>query len=1777
MEKLHIEIRIKVFCLVSLIILYFTPFKEVKSQDITVRIFGQNAWMPASIGTTSYPGKLNSQWRKVKDSKAGTVRYGGNAADMYISTHTQYLNIIDSIRGNGMEPIIQVSYYNNKYTASQAAEIVEFINVTSVRNVKYWVIGNEPDVSYGNINAAEVANYVKAFSLAMKNKDSSIKIIAPETGWYNKNILDGLTTPGGSNDITGKDANGNFIVDIISFHLFAFNGTQTRSKVISYLTTPGLFEDNLTELNQRIAACNNYHQRNLNSALGIAVTEANIMWKKLQGDDIYDLGASSFIAGQFWTEIIGICMKKNVSLLNFWSVIEGSELGYLNDQSTLPKPTYYHFQMLADNFKGKFCNGTDNETNVKCYGSKQDDQISVIIMNQDQSNDFIYTLRLDTDLISGTDPLKINIDADIGIEYNDTLFRESSVLLTLKSNGTLIKKCVYKLRGNADNDLSPTCTIEAAKLAVPSTSKTFAVIGDYGLSGSNEAAVANLVKSWNPGYIITLGDNNYELGESSTIDANIGQYYHDFIYPYSGSYGAGADSNRFFPSLGNHDLNTNNGAPYLQYFTLPGNERYYDFIKDNIHFFVLNSDPREADGNDSSSIQALWLKDKLQNSTSKWKVVYFHHSPYCSDATQGSQAYMQWPFKKWGAHVVLSGHSHVYERLIVDGFPYFVGGVGGKSLYAFKSTPLPESVFRYNSNFGAILCNEYSDTLTFRFYNKAGTLIDSYLLTRNLGPLDVVISSPPNNATFSFGTPVVINATVTGGLGGINKVDFYSDTTKLGTDSTYPFSFTWTNAPLGSHSLTASVTDNSNDSVSSLPSNITVVMSCTSTGKITRDFWANVSGTSIASVPVNTAPTSITQLSVFEGPSNVADNYGSRIRGYICPPISGNYTFWIASDDNSELWLSSNDQIFNKVKIALVSGFTSSRQWTKYADQQSAPIPLIAGTQYYIEAIHKEGTQGDNLAVGWQLPNGALERPIPAARLSPIVFPLTATISSPTNNSSFISGSSFTIQADVSGGTGTIQKVEFFADSTKLGEDATSPYSFIWNNVTQGNYELTAKVTDSENDTALSPIIIISVIAPVTCSATGSISREVWNSISGSGVSSIPVSTQPNSTGQLTIFQAPENAGDNYGQRIRGYVCPPVTGNYIFWIASDDNSELWLSTDDNPTNKQKIASVTGYTAPLQWTKYSTQQSVSKNLIAGQKYYIEVLHKEATQGDNCAVGWQLPNGTLERPIPGTRLSPFNIPLLTNISSPVNNSSFNAGSNITIQAVATGGTGTIQKVEFFADSTKIGEDGTSPFSLTWNNVIEGNYDLTVKSTDSGNNSAVSVKVTISVIPIVTCSATGSIAREVWSNVSGSSVSAIPLGVNPSLTGQLSIFEAPQNFANNYGQRISGYVCPPVTGNYIFWIASDNSSELWLSTNDTPANKQKIASVSGYTSSRQWTKYSTQKSVSKSLIAGQKYYIEALHKESDQGDNCAVGWQLPSGVLERPIPGNRLSAFQLIPSVELISAGSSWKYLDNGTNQGTAWRTTSFNDATWKTGNAEFGYGDGGEATIVSYGPSSTNKYITTYFRKSFNVSDISTISGLELSLIRDDGAVVYINGVEVYRNNMPSGTIFYNTLAPTIIDASKESIYVIANISSSSLINGTNRIAVEIHQNAVTTPDMSFNLKLKTLSGSRIMDSEITNDTTQQNIISDTTYKMIVYPNPNTGQFNLELCIDDLQEKIVIIEVTNSFGIVVYKKQPQNIKGCVKEEIQMESTLSSGLYILKVTIDDKIQTSKMLLTR
>jgi acid phosphatase type 7 len=169
-------------------------------------------------------------------------------------------------------------------------------------------------------------------------------------------------------------------------------------------------------------------------------------------------------------------------------------------------------------------------------------------------------------------------------------------------------------------------------------------------------------------------------------------------------------------------------------------------------------------------------------------------------------------------------------------------------------------------------------------------------------------------------------------------------------------------------------------------------------------------------------------------------------------------------------------------------------------------------------------------------------------------------------------------------------------------------------------------------------------------------------------------------------------------------------------------------------------------------------------------------------------------------------------------------------------------------------------------------------------------------------------------------------------------------------------------------------------------------------------------------------------------------------------------------------LVPTGAVWKYLDNGSNQGTVWRATSFDDSTWPSGAAQLGYGDGDEATTVGFGPDSNNKFITTYFRRAFSVTNAAAFNALTLRLMRDDGAVVYINGVEVWRTNMPTGTVGSSTLASVAIGGADESTFVQTTLSPSLLVNGTNVLAVELHQSGGTSTDISFDLQLIGSDGS-----------------------------------------------------------------------------------------------------------
>jgi hypothetical protein len=229
-------------------------------------------------------------------------------------------------------------------------------------------------------------------------------------------------------------------------------------------------------------------------------------------------------------------------------------------------------------------------------------------------------------------------------------------------------------------------------------------------------------------------------------------------------------------------------------------------------------------------------------------------------------------------------------------------------------------------------------------------------------------------------------------------------------------------------------------------------------------------------------------------------------------------------------------------------------------------------------------------------------------------------------------------------------------------------------------------------------------------------------------------------------------------------------------------------------------------------------------------------------------------------------------------------------------------------------------------------------------------------------------------------------------------------------------------------------------------TPA----LTSVGGADESR-WFTFA----VSPALLAtGTNILAVELHQNSNSSSDISFDLEL------LPQTPNTPTEQTLVP------ACSVWNYLDNGSNQGTAWRAANFNDAAWASGAAELGYGDGDEATRINAGTSGSRP-ITTYFRRSFTVTDPSRITSLTLSLRRDDGAIVYLNGQEVARSNLPSGAITYTTRALTNVGGGDESRWFAFSVPPDRLVAGTNVIAVEVHQSSATSSDVSFDLELKAM--------------------------------------------------------------------------------------------------------------
>jgi len=422
-----------------------------------------------------------------------------------------------------------------------------------------------------------------------------------------------------------------------------------------------------------------------------------------------------------------------------------------------------------------------------------------------------------------------------------------------------------------------------------------------------------------------------------------------------------------------------------------------------------------------------------------------------------------------------------------------------------------------------------------------------------------------------------------------------------------------------------------------------------SAGSIQQTYFENIAGTAVSDFITDPRfpdfPDSENALYNFST-GNHGDDYGSTIRGYLIPPITGDYTFWLASDDAGQLLISQDSNTSPLTQTNSVSGSTGPQEW----NTPSAPVSLVKGQPYYIELRYKEGDGADHASVAWEVtPNTGPAIPkqlIPGKYLAPFLQ----------NYAPKVEQASFSIQADAYASTpvGTVVPTDVNVGDTHSGFTIVSGNSSgafaidpdtgeitiaVRNAVSVGQlHNLEIQVTDSGTPPlAGSSSIDVEITSP-TLFNPGGIIQEVWDSIYGD-LQITTLTSDPRYPLHPTEsrifnggFESDADIGNDYGSRIRAYIVPPATGEYVFYICSDDNGQLFLSEDDSPENASLVADVPGWATQSFWTKYDNQATNNPNnpngktinLVAGQRYYIETLHREAGGRDHVQVAWERPD-------------------------------------------------------------------------------------------------------------------------------------------------------------------------------------------------------------------------------------------------------------------------------------------------------------------------------------------------------------------------------------------------------------------------------------------------------------------------------------------------------------------------------------------------------------------------
>ena len=309
---------------------------------------------------------------------------------------------------------------------------------------------------------------------------------------------------------------------------------------------------------------------------------------------------------------------------------------------------------------------------------------------------------------SGLQPAQVRV-GDGGVSATDTA-----------ADGTAAGEHAADGNGpDANGDVPP------APPPPPATAR-IAVIGDYGVDGNEEAAVAALVTSGSPTPSSRSATTTTRRARPPRSTPTSASTTASSSATTRGSYGAGSAINRFWPVARQPRLGgAPTSSPTSTTSRCPGNERYYDVDLGLVHLYAIDSDPHEPDGNTATSKQAHVAQGPARRLDAPATTSSTSTTRRIRSGEHGSTPRMHWPFEAWGADAVLAGHDHDYERLQVGGIPYFVNGLGGQSSAAGCPIPLPETKFRTTGEHGAMLVTATATGITYDLYSAAGNKLDT--------------------------------------------------------------------------------------------------------------------------------------------------------------------------------------------------------------------------------------------------------------------------------------------------------------------------------------------------------------------------------------------------------------------------------------------------------------------------------------------------------------------------------------------------------------------------------------------------------------------------------------------------------------------------------------------------------------------------------------------------------------------------------------------------------------------------------------------------------------------------------------------------------------------------------------------------------------------------------------------------------------------------------------------------------------------------------------------